>query len=82
MRQARRRSCCVCGRRIRKGEQFAIVNIPKEKTAPYLALAEVGLELATRMLEDAEGNLRLNVCFLCHLIIMKKCGEDGPVSLK
>jgi hypothetical protein len=63
----RGRSCGICGEAIEEGEQFIVLTVPKHKAGPYLALAYSEPDLASRISEDAHGNLRMEVCLACHL---------------
>jgi hypothetical protein len=63
----RERSCGICGVAIEEDGQFVVVTVPKDKAAPFLALANSEPDLAAKMLEDAHGNLRMTVCLVCHL---------------
>jgi hypothetical protein len=63
------RSCAVCSVPIDSEEQYVVLTIPKDKAAPFLALTQGEPDLARRVREDSQGDLRLEVCAACHLHI-------------
>jgi hypothetical protein len=63
------RWCGICCQAIEKGEKYAVITIPKNRTVPFLDLTESEPDLAARISQDPHGNLRLAVCLVCHLHI-------------
>jgi hypothetical protein len=57
-----RRRCNVCGREIPSTEDYCAISIPAADAKwldPFLNAQEI------KRTEDAEGNLKLNVCSKC-----------------
>jgi hypothetical protein len=61
------RSCDICAEPIEKGEKYAVVTVPKDKSELFRALTDTAPDLAPTASVDSLGNLRLDVCSTCRL---------------